>query len=112
MLVSGPTSTLSPTRSLQPTIKYDMNSHYRFGGKAPQQHREPRHAPLHAALLEFITKEGTPGVMPSEPKLRVRNSASHAPPPPRPAAMCESRRADSVARCVSRAQGAMILSRR
>ena len=72
MLVFTATSTLSPTRSLQSTIKYDMNSHYRFGGTAPQQTRDPRHAPLHTALLEFITKEGTPGVMPSEPKLRVR----------------------------------------
>ena len=72
MLLQGPTSTRSPTRSLQSTIKYDMDSHYRFGGVAPQSHRDPRHAPLEKTLLEFITKEGTPGVMPSEPKLRVR----------------------------------------
>ena len=72
MLLRGPTTTLSPTRSLQSTIKYDMNSHYRFGGVAPQKDRDPMHAILETRLLEFITKEGTPGVMPSEPKLRVR----------------------------------------
>ena len=71
MLLRGPTTTVSPTRSLQSTINYDMNSHYRFGGVAPQKHRDPMHATLETRLLEFITKEGTPGVMPSEPKLRV-----------------------------------------
>ena len=74
MLSQGPTSTRPRSQSLQSTIKYDMDSHYRFGGTAPQGFRDPRHAALHATLLEFITKEGTPGVMPSEPKLRVRRS--------------------------------------
>lgn len=72
MLLRGPTTTLSPTRSLQSTINYDMDSHYRFGGVAPQKHRDPMRATLETRLLEFITKEGTPGVMPSEQKLRVR----------------------------------------
>lgn len=77
MLLRGPTSTLSPTRSLQSTINYDMNSHYRFGGVAPQKDRDPMHAMLETRLLEFITKEGTPGVMPSEPKLRVSSERSY-----------------------------------
>ena len=76
MLSQGPTSTRPRSQSLQSTIKYDMDSHYRFGGTAPQGFRDPRHAALHATLLEFITKEGTPGVMPSEPKLRVRSLTS------------------------------------
>jgi hypothetical protein len=75
MLLRGPTTTLSPTRSLQSTINYDMNSHYRFGGVAPQKDRDPMHAMLETRLLEFITKEGTPGVMPSEPKLRVSSES-------------------------------------
>ena len=76
MLSQGPTSTRPRSQSLQSTIKYDMDAHYRFGGTAPQGFRDPRHAALHATLLEFITKEGTPGVMPSEPKLRVRSLTS------------------------------------
>lgn len=49
---------------------YDMEAHYRFGGTIPtlQSQAWP---PLYKEVLSFIGKEGTPGVMPSAPKLQA-----------------------------------------
>eukprot|EP01048_Picozoa_sp_COSAG05_P017274 COSAG05_NODE_2332_length_3219_cov_8.397436_2_plen_198_part_00 len=74
-LLSNPRSPSLRTDLPKPLINrspktYDMEAHYRFGGTVPAL---PAHAwpPLYKEVLSFIGKEGTPGVMPSAPKLQA-----------------------------------------
>ena len=70
-LLSDPRTQATQPRPLVNRVSsYDMDAHYRFGGVIPTL-RPAQQTELHKELLKFITAQGTPGVMPSEPKLQA-----------------------------------------
>jgi hypothetical protein len=52
------------------SLRYDMDAHYRFGGAIPRAPKQ-QWPPVYRELLVFTGRQGTPGVMPSAPKLKA-----------------------------------------